>query len=148
VPRNWGTNTTLLAALTQQGITAALVVESAVDRLIFEAFVERVLAPTLRPGQIVIWDNLSAHHSARAEQVLAARGCELIWLPPYSPDRTPIEQAFAKIKSAVRRANARARDDLWDAIGAAIATVTSTDAIGWFTHCGYYTPPHYFWNWV
>lgn len=148
VPRNWGKNTTLLAALTQQGITAALMVESAVDRLIFEAFVARVLAPTLRPGQIVIWDNLSAHHSELVEQVLTACGCELIWLPPYSPDLTPIEQAFAKIKSALRRANARTRDELWDAIGAAIASVTSTDAVGWFTHCGYYTTPHYFWNWV
>ena len=116
VPRNWGKNTTLLAALTQQGIGAALMVASAVDRLIFEAFVERVLAPTLRPGQVAgalwAWDNLSAHRSERAEQVLAARGCELIWLPPYSPDLTPIEQAFSKLKSALRRANARTRDDL------------------------------------
>lgn len=148
VPRNWGKNTTLLAALSQQGITAALMVEGAVDRLIFEAFVEQVLAPTLQPGQIVIWDNLSAHRSERAEKAIVARGCELIWLPPYSPDFTPIEQAFSKLKSVLRRANARSRDALWEALSAAIASVTSSDAIGWFTHCGYYSPPHYFWNWV
>ncbi len=139
-PRNHGKNTTLVAALSLDGISAAMTVEGAMDRLAFDVFVERILVPSLRPGQVVVWDNLSVHKSADAWQAIAARGCHLLWLPPYSPDFAPIEQAFSKLKTALRRAEARTRDALDTAISAALATITAADARGWFVHCGYPIP--------
>lgn len=141
-PRNHGKNTTLVAALTLDGITAAMTVEGAMDRLAFDAFVAQVLVPALRPGQVVIWDNLSVHKSDDAQRLIADAGCHLLWLPPYSPDYTPIEQAFSKLKAALRRTGARTREALDDAITAALATITGTDAAGWFAHCGYPIPAH------
>jgi transposase len=142
VPRNHGPNTTLLAALSLEGITAAMTLEGAADRAAFEVFVAEVLAPSLTPGQCVIWDNLSVHQSAEAARLLAARGCRLLFLPPYSPDFAPIEQAFSKLKTALRRTGARTRDALDDAITAALATITAADAHAWFAHCGYPIPAH------
>lgn len=140
VPRNHGPNTTLVAALRLDGITAAMTLEGAMDRLAFDVFVTEILAPSLRPGQVVIWDNLNVHKSAVAQRVIAARGCQLLWLPPYSPDLTPIEQAFSKLKTGLRRSGARTRDALDAAITAALATITPADAQGWFAHCGYPIP--------
>ncbi len=139
-PRNHGPNTTLVAALSLDGIPAAMTVDGALDRFAFDVFVTEILAPSLRPGQIVIWDNLSVHKSVVAQRWIAARGCQLLWLPPYSPDLTPIEQAFSKIKTALRRSGARTRDALDDAITAALATISTADARGWFAHCGYPIP--------
>ena len=141
-PRNHGTNTTLVAALSLDGITAAMTVEGAMDRLAFDAFVAQVLVPSLQPGQVVVWDNLSVHKSVEAQRLIADRGCQLLWLPPYSPDYSPIEPAFSKLKTALRRTGARTREALDDAITAALATITGTDAIGWFAHCGYPIPAH------
>lgn len=141
-PRNHGKNTTLVAALTLEGITAAMTVEGAMDRPAFEAFVAQVLVPALHPGQVVIWDNLSVHKSDDAQELIAAAGCHLLWLPPYSPDYAPIEQAFSKLKAALRRTGARTRAALDDAITTALATITATDAPGWFAHCGYPIPAH------
>lgn len=138
--RNHGPNTTLIAALSLEGITAAMTVEGAMDRLAFDVFVEQILSPSLRPGQVVIWDNLSVHKSDDAARIIADRGCQLLWLPPYSPDFTPIEQAFSKVKTALRRAGARTREALDAAITEALATVTAMDAQGWFAHCGYPIP--------
>lgn len=137
VPRNWGRSTTLLAGLTLQGITAALVVEGATDQPVFETFVSEVLAPSLVPGQVVVWDNLSVHKSPRARQAIAERGCELRFLPPYSPDFNPIEQAFSKLKASLRQIEARTQPRLWDAIGTGLHEITTHDARGWFRHCGY-----------
>jgi transposase len=139
-PRNHGPNTTLVAALSLDGITAAMTVAGALDRPAFDAFVAQVLVPSLRPGQVVVWDNLSVHKSDAARRLIAAAGCQLLWLPPYSPDFTPIEQAFSKLKAALRRMEARTRDALDDAITAALAMITGPDAIGWFAHCGYPIP--------
>lgn len=139
-PRNHGPNTTLIAALSLDGLTAAMTVEGAMDRLAFDVFVEQILVPSLKPGHVVIWDNLSVHKSAAAQQAIAGKGCQLLWLPPYSPDLTPIEQAFSKTKTALRRAGARTRAALDDAITVALATITATDAQGWFAHCGYPIP--------
>jgi len=139
-PRNHGKNTTLVAAMTLEGITAAMTVEGAIDRPAFEAYVAQVLVPSLRPGQVVIWDNLSVHKSDLAQRRIAAAGCQLLWLPPYSPDFTPIEQAFSKLKTALRRTGARTREALNEAITAGLATITATDAQGWFAHCGYPIP--------
>ena len=137
VPRNWGQNSSLLAAMTPTGMTAALVVAGATDRTVFDLYVEQVLVPTLRPGQVVVWDNLSVHKSAYARTVVEASGCRVVFLPPYSPDFNPIEQAFSKLKSYLRRANKRTQDGLWDAIGAGLKQISAADAQGRYRHCGY-----------
>lgn len=137
VPRNRGPNTTLLSCMSVEGIGASLAVEGATNREVFEAYVERVLAPELRPGQVVVMDNLTAHKGERVRELIEEQGCELIYLPPYSPDFNPIEEAFAKIKGLLRKAEARTREALVEAIGSAISTISAHDAQGFFKHCGY-----------
>jgi transposase len=136
-PRNHGPNTTVIAALCPDGIPAAMTVEGAIDRLAFDAFVGQVLVPSLTPGQTVIWDNLSVHKSATAQALIEAVGCQVCFLPPYSPDFAPIEQAFSKLKTFLRRTQARTRTALDEAITAGLATITADNARAWFAHCGY-----------
>lgn len=137
VPRNRGKNTTLLASLSLDGIGASMIIQGAVNAVTFEAYVEHILAPSLSRGQIVILDNLSVHKGARVRELIEARGCELRFLPAYSPDCSPIEETFSKIKAFLRRVGARTHEALQEAIAQALETVTATDALGWFTHCGY-----------
>lgn len=139
VPRNTPRNTTLIAALTLDGISASLIMPSATNQLAFEAYVEHILAPTLHPGQLVVRDNLSAHGRAKAAKLIAARSCKLWFLPPYSPDVSPIEPAFAKLKQAWRTAGARTTETLYQTITDMIPTITRADALGFFQHCGYRT---------
>ncbi len=140
VPRNSGANTTLMASLSRQGMGEAFILEGAADAVAFELYIEQILAPSLHPGQIVIMDNLSIHLSARVRQAIEATGCQLLFLPAYSPDLSPIEEAFSKLKTYLRRVGARTHEALFEAIAAALLTVTAADARGWFTHCGYPTP--------
>src|SRR5215210_3746969 len=114
-----------------------LAVEGSVTGEIFETSLERVLAPEVRPGRIVAKDDLSAHRGERVRDPIEARGCELLFLPPYSPDLNPIEEAFAKVKAMLRRAGARTREALVDALRHALEAVTVRDARGFFEHCGY-----------
>lgn len=137
VPRNRGKNTTLLASMTHEGMGPSMAVVGSTKKAVFEAYVERVLAPSLSEGQVVILDNLVAHRSERVRELVEARGCSLLFLPPYSPDFSPIEEAFSKIKALLRKAQARERGALVDAIGSALSAVTANDARGWFGHCGY-----------
>ena len=138
VPRNRGKNTTLLASMSVEGTGAALAVEGSTTATVFEAYIGEVLAPTLRAGQIVVVDNLSAHKGSRIrEQLLEERGCELLYLPPYSPDLNPIEEAFSKIKGILRKVGARSRESLIEAMGRALDAITPRDARGFFEHCGY-----------
>jgi transposase len=139
-PRNTPRNTTTIASLTAAGMGPALMLEGGVDRATFEAYIEQVLAPSLRQGQIVLLDNLSAHKSARVEELVVARGCRLLYLPTYSPDFSPIELAIAKIKHHLRRAAARTREALQLAISQALASITAADAMAFFRHCGYRLP--------
>ena len=134
IPRNRGTNTTLLSCISVEGMGASLVVEGATNREVFEAYVERVLAPGLRPSQVVVMDNLTAHKGERVRELIEGRGCELLYLPPYSPDFNPIEEAFAKIKAVLRKVEARTREALVEAIGTAISMVSAQDAQGFFEH--------------
>lgn len=139
-PRNHGLNVTLLAALTPAGMGPALVVERAADGPAFETYVGELLGPSLRPGQTVVLDNLSVHKSQEIRDLIERVGCRLLFLPPYSPDFTPIEPAFAKVTQRLRRAAARPVDDLVVAIGGALDAVTATDARGFFAHGGYPLP--------
>jgi len=141
VLRNTPINTTTIAALTHQGMGPAMMVAGGVDHLTFAAYLEQLLAPTLQPGQVVVADNLSAHKNERAQAIVAARGCQLLYLPAYSPDYSPIELAFAQIKADLRRAAARSREELERAIAMALAQITSADAQAFFRHCGYRFPP-------
>jgi transposase len=140
VPRNRGKNTTLLASMDAKGMGPTLAVEGATDREVFEAYVEEVLAPSLRSGQIVVMDNLSAHKGDRVRELIEERGCELLYLPPYSPDLNPIEEAFSKIKGILRKAEGRSREALIEAMGRALEAITPQDAEGFFRHCGYRSP--------
>src|SRR3989440_9646364 len=140
IPRNYGAIMTLIASLSTQGMGEAFLLDGAADGAAFEIYVEQLLAPSLRPGQIVILDNLSIHQGPRVKQAIEARGCRLVFLPAYSPDFSPIEEAFSKLKASVRRVGARTQEDLFEAIAQALLTVTAADARGWFTHCGYPTP--------
>ena len=138
-PVNRGENKTVVAALTLDGIGPRLRFDGAMTTARFEGYVRHVLAPTLRPGQVVVADNLRAHHSPAVRAAIEARGARFLPLPAYSPDFTPIEEAFSKLKQALRRAQARTDDALRAATRAAFATITPADPAGWFTHCGY--PP-------
>ncbi len=137
VPRNRGKNTTLLASMSAGGMGPCLAVVGSTTKAVFEAYVERVLLPSLSPGQVVVLDNLSAHKGDRVRELVEGRGCELLFLPSYSPDFSPIEEAFSKIKARLRRAAARTREALVEATGRALDDVTPRDALGWFVHCGY-----------
>ena len=137
VPRNRGENTTLLASITLSGMGETMTIEGSTNREVFEAYVEHALAPTLHTGQVVIMDNLSAHKPARVRELIESRGCELIYLPAYSPDFNPIEEAFSKIKGMLREARARTKDALVRALGEALSAVSVQDARGYFEHAGY-----------
>jgi transposase len=114
-----------------------LAVQGSTNKAVFEAYVEWVLAPSLKPGQVVVMDNLAAHKSEEVSELIEARGCEVLFVPPYSPDLNPIEEAFSKIKGLLGKAQARTREALIEALGAAISAVTAEDAAGFFAHCGY-----------
>ncbi len=143
VPRNWGANVTLLASMSAEGMGRCLAVEGSTTRGVFETYLQRVLAPSLSPGQVVVMDNLSAHKGGRVREIVEGRGCELLYLPPYSPDLNPIEGAFAKIKGRLRAVAARSREALIEAMGAALDATTASDAHGFLRHCGYRTPAQF-----
>jgi transposase len=145
VPRNRGTNTTLLSSMGVGGMGPSLTVEGSTTSVVFEAYVQQVLAPSLRRGQVVVMDNLSAHKGERVKELIEGRGCQLIYLPSYSPDLNPIEEAFSKIKRLVRKAEARTKEALIEAIGSALNAVSSRDAHGFFEHCGYRMPVQSLW---
>ena len=128
---------TLLSAMSLQGMLAAMTVESPTDGDVFLAYVEQVLCPRLQPGQVVVMDNLPAHKVEGVRNLIEAAGAELLYLPPYSPDFNPIEQAWSKIKQQLRSAKARTLDTLEAAITESLAAITTHHAAAWFAHCGY-----------
>ena len=133
---HWMT-TSLIAALGMGGVRCSTVVDGAINRDVFDAFVEQVLVPELREGDVVILDNLSSHKSESARKVIESRGARLEFLPPYSPDLNPIEMVFSKIKQLLRSRACRTRDALWKAMQSVLDRVTPTDAANCFRHCGY-----------
>ncbi len=137
VPRNHGPNVTLIAAMDQDGLCGELTITGALDQLAFEAYVTRILVPHLWPGDLVILDNLSAHKSKRARMWLEATGAEVVFLPPYSPDFNPIENAFAKLKALLRKAAERTVEGLWQTIGTLLEAFSPTECANYFAAAGY-----------
>lgn len=133
---HWST-LTLLGAMGANGMLASMTVESATDGDVFLAYVDQVLCPQLRPGQVVVMDNLSAHKVPGVRERIEAAGAELLYLPPYSPDFNPIEQCWAKVKQSLRSAKARTVEMLQSAIAQALTSVSPQNAAAWFAHCGY-----------
>jgi transposase len=136
-PRNRGKNVTLLSAMSLGGMGSSLAVTGAVDATVFEAYLQRVLLPSLSPGRIVVMDNLPAHKVESVRELIEGAGCELLYLPAYSPDLNPIEEAFAKVKNILRKIEARTRQAVVEAMGTALDAVTARDARGFFEHAGY-----------
>ena len=134
-PASWE-SVTVIAALGSDGVRAPLALPGAVNAVAFRSYVEGVLVPALRPGDVVVFDNLAAHHSAGVREAIESVGASVLPLPPYSPDYTPIEEMFSKFKAFLRRVGARAKEQLYDAIGAGLREVTDQDILGWFRHAG------------
>ena len=138
VPRNYGEQTSVIGALSfGRGLMAVMTLDGAVDTLAFDAYLARVLGPRLRTGDVVVLDNLNVHKASQVERVAEARGAQVLWLAPYSPDFSPIEQCWSKIKTLLRAAKARTREELEKALACAIGQITKSDIRGWFKHCGY-----------
>ena len=137
IPHGHWHTTTFVAGLRLSGIDAPMVIDGPINGEIFLAYVRQVLVPTLRPGDVVIMDNLGSHKSAAVREAITAMGAELRFLPPYSPDFNPIENAFSKLKALMRKAAARTRDTLWDAVATAIEAFTPTECANFFTAAGY-----------
>ena len=133
---HWKT-TTFVAGLTLRGMIAPFVLSGPINRDAFETYVEKVLAPELRPGDIVVMDNLSSHKGPRARQLVEAAGATLLFLPPYSPDFNPIENAFARLKAMLRKAAERTVDGLWSAIGRIVETFSTPECANYFAAAGY-----------
>ena len=141
MPRNTPPNTTTISSLTTNGMGPSLMLEGGVTGAIFEAYLEHILGPTLRCGQIVVLDNLSAHKSPRIRALVEVRGCRLWYLPTYSPDYSPIELAFAKVKTELRSVGARTREALEAAVAQALTHILPEEACAFFNHCGFRLRP-------
>jgi transposase len=137
VARNRGKNTTLLSSISLSGMGPSMVVEGGANGAVIEGYLREMLVPALGKGDVVVMDNLSVHKSERMREMIEGAGAEILYLPPYSPDFNPIEEAFAKIKNLLRKAGARVREALVKAIGEALSEVTEEDARAFFEHCGY-----------
>ena len=137
VPHGHWKTTTFVAALRADGLCCPLVIDGAVNGDLFVAYVEQQLVPSLRPGDVVVMDNLSSHKRVRVRQAIEGAGCRLLFLPPYSPDFNPIEHAFSKLKALLRKAGERTVEGLWDFLGAALDLFTAEECRNYFRHCGY-----------
>jgi transposase len=142
VPHGHWYTTTMISSIRLDGTSACMAVDGATDKDVFREYVRRVLVPTLRPGDIVVLDNLSAHKDSEALELIESAQAALRFLPPYSPDLNPIEKMWSKVKAFLRSAKARTQEELCEAIGAGLRTVTLQDAKGWFQSCGYTASQH------
>lgn len=141
VPLKRGPSLTLIGALSAQGLGAVQLFEGALNYERFALYISQFLAPTLRAGDVLVLDNLAVHKMGGLREWLAERGVDVLFLPPYSPDFSPIEQAWSKLKTAVRTAQAQSRQALEQAVRAAVDWISSADATNWFNHCGYHVQP-------
>lgn len=137
VPRNYGQSTSMIATLGVSGVEAAMMIEGSVDTIVFNEYCKQVLRPTLKAGDVIVLDNLGAHRASRIEEIAYQCGAQIIWLPPYSPDFSPIELMWSKVKAYLKKAKARTQQELEKAIALALKTITKSDCLNWFGHCGY-----------
>ena len=137
VPRNYGQSTSMIATLGVGGVEAPMLIEGSVDTLVFNAYCEEVLQPTLKRGDIIVLDNLGAPRASRIEEITAHCRAQVLWLPPYSPDFSPIELMWSKVKAYLKKVKARTQEQLEAAIAEALQTITVSDCLNWFRHCGY-----------
>jgi transposase len=137
VPKNYGQSTSVVSLMGVAGVETTMLVEGAVDTLAFDAFGENFVRPCLRTGDVLVLDNLGAHRASRIEQIAESCGAKVIWLPPYSPDFSPIEQMWSKLKTYLRKAKARTSEELDRAVAEGLKLITGNDCRGWFKHCGY-----------
>jgi transposase len=138
-PKNWGKNVTLISSISLEGMGPSMSIEGSSDTESFGLYMRDILAPRLRPGQIVLMDNLSVHKSKWVRDLVEGRGCHLWLLPSYSPDMNPIEEAFSKAKNLIRKAKARTLEALFAVTAGALEAVSEEDARGFFEACGYET---------
>ena len=136
-PHGHWNSTTVIGAMRMDGSTACMAIEGATDAEVFRAYVAEVLCPTLRPGDLVVMDNLAPHKSEPTLALIRQKGAEVLFLPAYSPDLNPIEQMWSKVKNTLRSLEARTRESLLEAIATALAGITAQDTLNWFAHCGY-----------
>jgi transposase len=137
VPRNYGSSTSMISTIGCCGAEATMLIEGSVDTVVFNAYCEQVLRPTLKAGDVIVLDNLGAHRASRIEEIAARCEARVVWLPPYSPDFSPIELMWSKVKAYLKKVKARTQAELEKAIAAALKTITASDCINWFRHCGY-----------
>lgn len=137
IPKNYGRSTSVVSLIGLAGVEATMLVEGAVDTLVFNAFGENFVRPCLKTGDVVVLDNLGAHRASRIEQIAKSCGARVVWLPPYSPDFSPIEQMWSKLKTHLRKAKARTSEELDRAVSEGLKLITESDCRGWFKHCGY-----------
>ncbi len=137
VPRNYGASTSMISTMGIAGAEATMLIEGSVDTLVFNAYCQAVLPPTLRRGDVIVLDNLGAHRASRIAEITAECGATVLWLPPYSPDYSPIELMWSKVKTYLKAVKAQTQDELEEAVTAALKTITTADCLNWFRHCGY-----------
>ena len=142
VPRNYGVSTSMISTMGCSGVSATMLIEGSVDTLVFNAYCQEVLRPTLKAGEVIVLDNLGAHRASRIEEIAAQCGAAVLWLPPYSPDFSPIELMWSKVKAYLKKVKARTQEELEKAIAAALKTITASDCLNWFRHCGYEVTPN------
>ena len=137
IPKNYGQSTSVVSLIGLSGVETTMLVEGAVDTLVFNAFCENFVRPCLKVGDVLVLDNLGAHRASRIEEIAGHCGAQVIWLPPYSPDFSPIEQMWSKLKTYLRKAKARTSEELDCAIVEGLKSITESDCRSWFKHCGY-----------
>lgn len=137
VPKNYREQRSVISSMSVDGVAAVFIIEGAVDTTAFDVYVERVLRPTMRKGDIFVLDNLTAHHASQIEEVAAQCAARVLWLAPYSPDLSPIELLWSKIKTGLRKAKARTIEELSQALNKGLELITLNDCRAWFEHCGY-----------
>lgn len=137
VPRNYGQSTTIVSLLSLSGVEATMTLPGALDTAAFNAYAEQLLRESVKPGDIVVLDNLTAHRASQIEEIVKGCGGQVVWLSPYSPDYSPIEKMWSKLKSYLRQVKARTQEELDQAITEGLKLITANDCQGWFRSCGY-----------
>ena len=127
----------MISTIGCRGVEATMLIEGSVDTVVFNEYCEQVLRPTLKVGEVIVLDNLGAHRASRIEEIAAQCGARVLWLPPYSPDFSPIELMWSKVKAYLKKVKARTQTELEKAIAATLLTITVSDCLNWFRHCGY-----------